>query len=78
MTHTAFCELPLQLAQCRTRSLLAACSSLEPYPALLPSSLQAFTAWVNSQLRVRQLSVKDIEKDLSDGRMLIQVGDYGL
>jgi hypothetical protein len=37
------------------------------------SSLQAFTAWVNSQLRVRQLSVKDIETDLSDGRMLCQV-----
>lgn len=47
-----------------------------PPPRVLPRS-QAFTAWVNSQLRVRQLAVKDIEKDLSDGRMLCQVGPRG-
>lgn len=34
---------------------------------------KAFTAWVNSQLRVRQLKVQDIETELSDGKMLIQL-----
>lgn len=35
--------------------------------------MQAFTAWVNSQLRIRQLAVKDVETDLADGKMLLQL-----
>eukprot|EP00037_Helgoeca_nana_P009518 m.83397 g.83397 ORF g.83397 m.83397 type:complete len:896 (-) comp19632_c0_seq1:1731-4418(-) len=34
---------------------------------------KAFTAWVNSQLRIRQLAVKDVETDLADGKMLLQL-----
>lgn len=34
---------------------------------------KAFTAWVNSQLRVRNLKVGDIETELSDGKMLLQL-----
>jgi actinin alpha len=34
---------------------------------------KAFTAWVNSQLRVRQLALKDVETDLSDGKLLLQL-----
>ena len=33
--------------------------------------IKAFTAWVNSQLRSRELKIEDIKTDLSDGVMLI-------